>query len=84
MAHTYVIQSVHTLAAPVADPKVLITGTVDGVPVQAETWLSVFTANGSTAIAAQNFCIAQMLAAFNVLGTTIPTNAPPGGTTITQ
>ena len=83
MAHTYVIQSVKQQSGG-SDPPVVITGTVDGVQVSSQTWLSVYTANGSTAIAAQNFCISQLLAAFNAIQTPAPPNAPPPGTTITQ
>lgn len=84
MAHTYVIQSVKQLPFSGGDPPVLISGTVDGVPVTAQVWLSIWTANAANAIGAQNFCIAQMLAAFNALQTAVPANSPPGGTTVTQ
>ena len=83
MAHTYVIQSVHQQPGA-GDPPVIISGTVDGVSVTAQTWLSVYTANGANAIAAQNFCINQLLAAFNAIQTSTPPNSPPPGTTVIQ
>ena len=84
MAHTYVIQKVSYPPAGGSDPQVVITGTVDGTQVTATCWLSTYTANAASALSAQNFVIAQLLAAWTLLQPTTPPNAPVAGFTVTQ
>jgi hypothetical protein len=44
VAHAYVVSSATYIPGSSADPAVTIIGTVDGVPVTVETWLSAITA----------------------------------------
>lgn len=84
MPHTYVIQSVLQQPGPSAgDPMVIITGTVDGTPVQASCWSSIYLSNAASAISAQNFIISLMLAAWTALQSSTPLNAPAARLTIT-
>lgn len=83
MAHTFVIQKVSYLTAGGTDPQVVMTGTVDGIQVSATCWFSIYTANAASALSAQNFVIAQLLAAWTALQPTTPPNAPVAGFTVT-
>jgi len=84
MAHTYVIQSIVYPNNGAPDPTVLIQGTVDGVQVTASCWYSVYLSHATSAIAAQSYILSLMLAAYNLLQTAVPPNAPAAGFTVTQ
>jgi hypothetical protein len=83
MAHTYVIGQIKYPINQAGDPWLTVPGTVDGTAVIGGCFLSVYLANGANAIAAQNFVISLLLAAWTALQTGPPVNAPPNGTTIT-
>lgn len=84
MANTYVIGKTTFPSNQGGDPIVTIEGSVNGVPLAVQCWLSVYTAHAASVISTQNFIISLLLAAYNALAVAVPTNAPPVGTTIVQ
>jgi hypothetical protein len=65
MSNTYVINSVS-----VVGDALMVTGTVDGVSVTVQTWLSAAGNALASAIAFRNFIAPKMLAALPVAPTT--------------
>lgn len=75
MANAYTITSVQLTPSTLADPPVLIFGTVNGVAVQVQVWHSVYQANSGTAVGFQNWVSPLLLAAYNAIlppGTAVP------------
>lgn len=72
MAHAYVVTSATYIPGSAADPQVTIVGSVDGIPVTVQLWLSAVlaanTAGGLTAV--KNLVAPLMLAQAQI-------NAPP-------
>lgn len=65
MANTYVVNT--AVQNPITDTLV-ITGTVNGVPVTVSTWVSAAgAANLASAIGFENFIAPLMLAAYNII-----------------
>ena len=65
MANTYVVQT--AIQNPITDT-LIVTGTVNGVPVIVNTWVSAAgAANLASAIGFENFIAPLMLAAYNLI-----------------
>jgi len=72
VAHAYVVSSATYIPGSAPDPQVTIVGTVDGIPVTVQTWLSAVTAaNTAGGLAAvKNLVSPLMLAQAGI-------NSPP-------
>jgi hypothetical protein len=72
MSHVYVITSAAYTPGP-ADPQVTVSGTVDGIPVTVQVWLSAVTAAGLLGNQAlKNLVAPLMLAAAIVVSPPAP------------
>jgi hypothetical protein len=76
VAHTYTISSATYVPGSAADPQVTVVGTVDGVAVTIQLWLSAisaaFTSGGVTAV--KNLVAGLMLAQSGLAS--VPTSVP--------